>query len=126
MKLLIDTQLLIWAAAGTLSKKAESYFEDDDNELYFSPVSIWEITIKNSLNRKDFSIDAELFYKGLIENGYLELPLTSLHTLSLDSLPKIHKDPFDRILISQATAEGLRLLSSDKIISKYPGDIIFV
>ena len=119
MKLLIDTHLLLRAAANTLPKKAAAYFLDDENELYFSSASIWEIVIKNSLGRPDFQIDPFLFYKGLLDNGYTELYITSQHTLMIADLPMFHKDPFDRILAAQAKAEGAALLTTDSVLSDY-------
>ena len=119
MKLLIDTHLLLWAAADTLPLKAKPYFSNAKNELFFSSASIWEIIIKRSLNRPDFRIDPNALYWGLLNNGYTELEITSRHVLLVENLPTFHKDPFDRILVAQATAEGAVLLTSDKIVSRY-------
>jgi len=66
-------------------------------------------------------VDARLPRRGLIDNGYGELPVTSAHSVALDSLPPIHKDPFDRILVAQATVEGIVLLTADAIVAQYPG-----
>ena len=119
MKLLVDTQLLLWAAADLLPEKAIPYFSGDENELLFSSASIWEIVIKKGLNRPDFQVDPFLLYRGLSGNGYKELHISSRHVLLVSELPKHHKDPFDRILIAQAKAEDLMLLTSDKTISRY-------
>jgi len=124
MKLLIDTHLLLWAAADKLPKKAVTYFTNEENELLFSSASIWEIIIKKSLNRSDFQIDPVTLYWGLLDNGYTELAITSRHTLLVADLPKIHKDPFDRILIAQSKAEGVILLTSDQGIAKYSSSIL--
>ena len=115
MKLLLDTHMLLWAAAGTLPKEAETLVLDGDNTLYFSPASIWEIGIKKSLGRSDFKVDPEVLRRGLLDNQYQELPITSLHALAVNDLPHLHKDPFDRMLMEQAMAEGISLLSSDSI-----------
>ena len=125
MKLLIDTHLLLWAAADELPEKAVPYFINNENELYFSSANIWEIIIKNSLNRQDFNVDTVALYTGLLENGYIELSVTCIHTFQVANLPPIHKDPFDRILIAQAKAEGMTLLTSDKAVSFYP-NVIFL
>ena len=119
MKLLIDTHLLLWAAAGTLPKKAVPYFEDKENVLLFSSASIWEIIIKRGLSRPDFRVDPAVLYRGLLDNGYMELAITSHHVLLVADLPPVHKDPFDRILVAQAKAEGAALLSSDKALADY-------
>lgn len=125
MKLLLDTHLLIWAAIGSdrLSAKARKLIEDPINELYFSAASLWEISIKNGLGRADFQVDARVLRRALLDNGYQELPITGAHTVAIESLPPIHKDPFDCILVAQATAEGITLLTSDVLVAKYPGPI---
>lgn len=125
MKLLLDTHLLLWLAATPkkLSKKARTFIENQDNELFFSAASIWEIAIKQTLGRADFIVDAHLLRRGLLDNGYNELPVLSNHAVAVNSLPDIHKDPFDRMLIAQATVEGFVLLTADAMVAKYPGPI---
>lgn len=121
MKLLLDTHLLLWAASDSkhLSKKAKKLLNDNENQLFFSVASIWEIIIKNQLGRNDFSINATAFRRSLIDNSYIELPILGKHTLTLAQLADIHKDPFDRILLAQSISEGLTLLSADKKLIKY-------
>ena len=119
MKLLLDTHLLLWAAADKLPKKAIPYFFDKGNILLFSSASIWEIIIKKGLNRPDFLVDPVALYWGLLDNDYSEITITSRHVLLVADLPPLHKDPFDRILLAQARAEDAMLLSSDKVLSKY-------
>jgi PIN domain nuclease of toxin-antitoxin system len=126
MKLLLDTHMLLWAAAGTLPKEAEKMIVDGDNSLYFSPASIWEIAIKKNLGRDDFKVDLELLWRGLLDNQYHELPITGLHALALNELPTLHKDPFDRMLLAQSKSEGIMLLTSDSILKEYPGQIIYI
>lgn len=126
MKLLLDTRLLLWAAAGTLPKEAELLVVDGENTLYFSPASIWEIGIKKSLGRSDFKVDPEVLRRGLLDNQYQELPITSLHALAVNDLPLLHKDPFDRMLLAQAKAEGISLLTSDSILREYPGPVMLI
>lgn len=125
MKLLIDTHLLLWAAGQSkeLPSAARKLIEDVDNELYFSAASIWEITIKRGLGRKDFSVDPRVLRRGLLDNGYQELTITSEHAVFIDSLPQLHKDPFDRILLAQAAIEGITLLTSDDAMARYPGPV---
>ncbi|RTZ41555.1 type II toxin-antitoxin system VapC family toxin [Candidimonas sp. SYP-B2681] len=125
MKLLLDTHVLLWAAGNParLSKAARTLLEDPQNELLFSVASLWEITIKRSLGRSDFQVDARLLRRGLLDNGYQELAISSAHAVSIDSLPTIHKDPFDRMLIAQATTEGITLLTADDWVAQYPGPI---
>lgn len=125
MKLLLDTHLLLWAAnePKRLPKAARTLIEDLGNELLFSAASIWEIMIKSSLGREDFRVDARLLRRGLLDNDYTELPITSEHVINLEHLPATHKDPFDRILVAQATAEGITLLTNNRRLANYPGPI---
>ena len=125
MKLLLDTHLLLWAAGEPrrLPKQARILLDNPDNELLFSAASLWEVVIKRGLGREDFAVDARLLRRGLLDNGYSELPIVSDHVVAIDSLPPIHKDPFDRILVAQATVEGVTLLTNDSLVSQYPGPI---
>ncbi|KXV18896.1 twitching motility protein PilT [Acetobacter malorum] len=125
MRLLLDTHLLLWAAGepDKLSARARTLMEDLGNDLVFSAASLWEITIKTGLGRADFQVDPHLLRRGLIENGYEELPITSQHALAVRHLPDVHRDPFDRILVAQATVEGLLLLTHDPLVKAYLGPI---
>src|SRR5260370_18152950 len=125
MKLLLDTHLLLWAAGEPkrLSKQARALNDNPDNELLFSAASLWEVAIKRGLGREDFRVDSRLLRRGLLDNGYSELPIMSDHIVATESLPLIHKDPFDRILVAQATVEGVTLLTIDSLVSQYPGPI---
>jgi PIN domain nuclease of toxin-antitoxin system len=118
--------MLIWAAAGTLPNEAIPYIANTDNILCFSPANIWEIVIKKGLDRLDFHLDPFALYRGCLDNGYDELAITSRHVLAAGELPQIHKDPFDRLLLAQARAEGISLLTSDESLSRYSGNIIYI
>ena len=125
MKLLLDTHLLLWAALDPykLSASALTLLEADDSELFFSAASLWEIAIKSALERANFQVDPRVLRRGLLDNGYTELPITSEHAVAVSSLPSLHKDPFDRLLVAQATVEGITLLTSDALVARYPGPI---
>jgi len=125
LKLLLDTHLLLWAAGQPeqLSATARTLLDDPQNELLFSSASLWEIAIKRGLGRADFRVDPRLLRRGLLDNGYSELPITSEHTVAVDGLPAIHKDPFDRILVAQAIVEGIALLTADPLVAQYPGPV---
>ncbi len=125
MNLLLDTHVLLWVAGEPerLSAEALALINDENNKLYFSAASICEVVIKNSLQRPDFKVDPHLLRRGLVDNGYLELPISSLHTLNVAHLPSLHKDPFDRILVAQAEAEGFLLLTGDERVAQYDGPI---
>ena len=125
MKLMLDTHLLLWAAADDrqLPATARTLIEDRDNKLYFSAACLWEVTIKHALGREDFRADPRVLRRGLMDNGYHELPITSEHAVAVYALPPIHKDPFDRIQVAQALIEGYTLLTTDPAVSKYPGPV---
>lgn len=125
MNLLLDTHLLLWTAGDPdrLSKRTRDLIGDLDNALLFSAASMWEIAIKRGLGRDDFQVEPRVLRRGLIDNGYGELAITSLHALAIDALPDIHRDPFDRLLVAQATVEGVTLLTSDDRVAAYPGPI---
>lgn len=126
MRLLLDTHLLIWAADGVenLPADARALMSDLENTLYFSVASIWEVAIKRGLNRPDFQVDASLLRRGLIDNGYCELPILSEHAVAIYSLPNLHRDPFDRLLIAQAMVEGIALLTNDSTVAQYQGPVM--
>ncbi len=125
MKLLLDTQLLLWAAGQPerLSPRARRRLNDPDNELLFSAASLWEITIKATLGRDDFRVEPRVLRRGLLDNGYVELPVTSEHAVSVDTLSLLHKDPFDRLLLAQALVEGITLLTADAQLARYGGPV---
>ncbi|MDR3689911.1 MAG: type II toxin-antitoxin system VapC family toxin [Fimbriimonas sp.] len=126
MTILLDTNVLLWAAIGDdrLGGKAVELLCEPSNELFFSVASLWEIVIKSRLGRNDFRVDPGNLRKQLAGNGYSELAISCSHVLAVSELPPIHKDPFDRILIAQARVEGFSLLSSDPIVVSYPGSIV--
>ena len=124
MKLLVDTHVLLWAAAGEgLSAAAAKLLNDPDNVLMFSAASIWEIAIKTGLGREDFAVDAGLLRRELLASGYEELAITGAHAAGVVKLPDLHRDPFDRLLIAQAIEEGVTLFSADRAVLAYPGPI---
>ena len=127
MKLLLDTQILIWVADSpwVLPGKAQDLLGNSDNELFFSSVSLWEVAIKFGLNKHDFQVDPRILHQGLVSNDYQELCLCGRHTFAVNELPVLHKDPFDRILIAQARVEGMTLLTCDARIAAYSGPILF-
>ena len=128
MKLLLDTHLLIWAAGAPdrLSPDAIRLLCDPASSLHFSAASICEVVIKNTIGRHDFRVAASQLRDGLVQNGYSEIPIRSDHALSVNQLPHIHRDPFDRILVAQATVEKAILLTTDNKVAKYPGPIRLV
>jgi PIN domain nuclease of toxin-antitoxin system len=125
VKLLLDTQVLLWSAGQPerLSRPARKLLEDARNDLLFSAASLWEIAIKSTLGREDFRVEPRLLRRGLLDNGYTELPITSQHAVSIDALPALHKDPFDRLLLAQALCEGVTLVTGDDQLARYPAPV---
>ena len=125
MKLLLDTHVLLWLASEPhrLSSEAVALIGSPENDVRFSVASLWEIAIKNAAGRSDFAVNLRRLRRNLVDNDYRELTIESEHVLALSDLPAIHKDPFDRILLAQAAAEGMTLLTSDAVLARYPGPV---
>jgi PIN domain nuclease of toxin-antitoxin system len=121
VRLLLDTHLLLWAAARSarLPREARELLQDDSNDVYYSAASIWEIAIKSSLRRKDFRVDLTQLLATLPEMGLVELPVTAAHAAGVTRLPPIHRDPFDRLLIAQSIVEPLTFLTNDALLDRY-------
>ena len=126
MRLLLDTHILLWLAVDILPPAAAEYVLDTSNRLLFSPASIWEVAIRRGLSSSDFDVDPNLLHSGLLDNGYEELAITARHALLTGTMPMIHKDPFDRILLAQSIAESIPLLTADSALTQYQAPVIFV
>lgn len=122
MKLLLDTHVLLWAATDSPRIKAiRKRLLAADNEVFFSVASLWEIAIKVSLGK--LLADAAEIREAAIDSGFLELPVLGQHALHVGGLPWHHRDPFDRLLVSQAAAEPMRLLTADEQLLAYGGQV---
>jgi PIN domain nuclease of toxin-antitoxin system len=127
-RFLLDTHLLLWAAGEPhkLGHRATEILENVSHEVVFSAASIWEVAIKSALNRADFVADAEILARELRRHGFVELPVRAVHAARVGALPALHADPFDRILVAQARLERLTLLTHDRRVAAYPGDVELV
>jgi len=127
MKYLMDTCTLIWVVenSDSLSVKAKEAILSEDSEVFFSPVSAWEIAIKLSLGKLTMTEGVDEIYRILTENGFSFLPVRWEHTQLLETMPWHHKDPFDRLLISTAMVEDLTLITSDNAVSKYDISVLW-
>ena len=127
MRLLLDTHIAIWAltARGRLGQTARALIADPENTIYVSAASIWEIAIKFAIGKKaapPFSgKDAISYFR---EAGYFLLDITAEHAAAVGDLPRIHGDPFDRLIIAQALREPMRLVTQDKMFAGYSDTII--
>jgi PIN domain nuclease of toxin-antitoxin system len=129
MRVLLDTHVLIWLVEGdkNLNTVARSTIEDENNSLYLSIASLWEITIKLSLGKLNLQLSVdEMVESFLIPGGIEILQVETSHLSILRYLPLHHRDPFDRLLIAQAQAEGMTLVSADGIFGMYSVELLVV
>ena len=121
MNYLLDTHILLWILIDPdkVPGNMRRLVEDTGNRVWFSAASIWEISIKHSLAKADFAVEPATIWKAARETGLEELAVTAEHAVGVDSLPWQHKDPFDRLLVAQARAAGMRLLSVDPVVNAY-------
>jgi PIN domain nuclease of toxin-antitoxin system len=128
MRLLLDTHVLLWALSGSkrLSGEARELIESSDNDVLFSSASIWEIAIKAQALRAEFGVDVETIIAAARETAFDELAISSEHAAGVAALPLHHKDPFDRLLVSQAIAEPARLLTADRALAAYSQDLVML
>lgn len=124
-RFLVDTQLLLWNVYGSrkLPARVARLFRDGRHRFFYSAASIWEIAIKAGLGRDDFVADAAAIRETLDENGFEELPVRAQHAVAMSRLPAIHGDPFDRMLVAQANAEPMAMITTDERLAAYPGTI---
>lgn len=119
--LLLDTHMVLWAAfePARLSTRAAKVLRSRETPLAFSLATLWEVAIKTSLGRADFAVDPGLLHRSLLSEGFVELPIRASHLACVATLPWIHRDPFDRLLVAQAMTERLTLLTSDATLKGY-------
>ncbi len=125
MRVLLDTHLLVWAAGGSerLPRDVRNLIVDDETTPAFSTASIWEVAIKFSQRRPDFTVSPQTLRAGLLAVGYEELKIEGEHAAAVADLPWVHRDPFDRLLVAQAMVEGIDLLTVDATLAGYPAPI---
>lgn len=128
MRLLLDTQIVLWALTGSarLGVAARRLIADPGNDVFVSTASIWEIAIKHALGRGDMPVSSARAVELCAAAGYRELPVSWRHAAVVEILPPLHADPFDRILVAQATAEPMRLLSRDAAVAGYGAMVMAV
>jgi len=126
VRLLLDTHIALWAITDSprLSSRARQLILDPANSIHVSTASVWEIAIKHMLGRGDMPVSSTQASAYFRAAGYIELAIVDAHILTLETLPPYHADPFDRLLVAQALAEPLRLLTHDALVSQYSDSII--
>ncbi len=119
--ILLDTHFLLWSVytPDRLPHALRSRLENAGQAVSFSLASVWEVAIKSSLKRPDFAVNARAFHRELVSIGFAELPLTAQHVIRVSTLPWIHRDPFDRLLVAQAAVDGLKLHTADAALAGY-------
>lgn len=127
MRLLLDTHIAMWAVIDSdfLPEAAKARIFAAD-EVCVSVASIWEIAIKHGLGKGGMPVSADEAAQAFDDAGYLNLPIRREHALRLATLPPLHRDPFDRLLIAQALAEPLTLLTHDRLVARYSDSIVLV
>ena len=128
MTVLLDTHLLLWLAMDSprLPDRVSRLADDPGARLLYSAASIWEVAIKAGLGRADFRADPGALRRGLLLNGYEELPVTGAHAAAVTGLPDHHRDPFDRVLIAQARVEGVAFWTVDTVLAAYGAPVVVV
>jgi PIN domain nuclease of toxin-antitoxin system len=123
--LLLDTHLLVWAMGSPewLPAALAAMLQDHANTPMFSVASLWELEIKQALGRHDFRVEPAVLRRALLDCGWQELPIQAHHALAVAALPPLHRDPFDRLLLAQASADGLLLITADQQLAAYPGPV---
>lgn len=123
---LVDTHVLIWLAVDSprLGEVARDLLADPDNHIFFSAISIFEIAVKERLSKRGFEVEASAIRRMMIENDFAELAVTGMHAAHVATLPLVHRDPFDRLLVAQAMMEGFTLMTADEKIAQYSGPIL--
>ena len=127
MKILLDTHAFIWFLEGSdrLSEKAKNAIESKTNSSYISIASLWEMAVKVSIGKMDMEMSFDDLNQLAYDNKITILPITFEHTKLISQLPFHHKDPFDRMIISQALVENMPILTIDNYFSAYTRNIIW-
>lgn len=126
MKLLLDTHVFLWWIAddARLAARARSFIADPESELFLSAASGWEISVKYRIGKLSLAEPPEVFVpKHLSANSIQALPVRMAHVLRVSSLPFLHRDPFDRLLVAQSQLEGLPLVTADPLVSQYAVEV---
>ena len=121
MRYLLDTHVAIWLAKDSdeLPDRVKELVKQPDNDIYISSVSLWEIAIKMNLGKLDLKLPLDKLLKDIEDSGFITLQIENEYLTKLSDLPHIHKDPFDRLLISTALTENLTIITIDENIQKY-------
>lgn len=130
VRLLVDTHIVLWRmlSDSRLPASAIAQMDDPANEVVVSVVSVWEVSVKHALTRAGqpaLPISGGEFRSELLKVGVMPMPITADHVVALDDIPLHHRDPFDRLLVAQAQAEGMVLLTHDAQLAAY-GDLVLV
>ena len=125
MRLLLDTHVFLWTVTNDrrLTKRSRKLIQESD-VVFVSSASIWEASIKAGMGKLDADIDA--LASAIVSSGFIELPVRAVHAVGVKTLPNIHRDPFDRMLVAQAMREPLHLLTADRILASYSSLVVMI
>ncbi|SRR5258706_10839815 len=128
MRLLLDTQIALWALTDDprLAAKARQLILNAGNEVFTSVATLWEIAIKYALGRGDMPVSGSRAAALFRDAGFVELPILGAHAVAIETLPAIHADPFDRMLVAQALTEPMRLITRDRTVACYSDTVVLV
>ena len=128
MRGLLDTRVLVWMVIEPerIGPAVRSRIEDAGNDLLYSAASLWEIAIKAALGRADFRVSPDRIHQAIVSAGLVELPVRSEAALRAGALPLHHRDPFDRLLVAQASLEGATLYTADRQLLAYGAHVELV
>lgn len=126
MRLLLDTHIALWAITDnpSLGEYGRQLIGSSENEVWISVASLWEISIKRSLDRGDMPVTCQDAIGYFQKSGYLSLSINAEHAAAVENLPYLHNDPFDRLLVAQSLAEPMRLVTHDNQVARYNDTII--
>jgi PIN domain nuclease of toxin-antitoxin system len=127
MRILLDTQIALWAVTGSprLSRPSQQFILEAD-EVHVSAATLWEIAIKHALGRGDMPVSSAQALQTFRDAGYTLLGVKPEHAVRVADLPAIHNDPFDRLLVAQAQFEPMTLMTSDGLVGQYGAGIMLV
>ena len=119
MRLLLDTHVLLWWLSDDrkLATSGRQIIANPNNDVFVSSASVWEISIKTALGRLEIELDD--LENAIARNGFRSLPIGFRHAITAGRLPAVHRDPFDRMLVAQASVEELRIVSHDRVFERY-------
>lgn len=126
MNYLLDTHIAIWAFSGSkkLGKEIQNLLTSEENRIYYSIASLWEVAIKHKVKPDKIPVSAEEFLQYCMMSDFSKLSIRDSHIIEYERLPNVHSDPFDNIILAQALAEDMILITHDSVFKKFPDEYL--